>query len=166
MPSATFANYELVWVNWSTATTSTTTLDTTTAWRAWQNTATTAGAYQQQVTYNPPTVRSRRDDMIRRNRQRTAGLRAKALLKAHLDDDQRATFRERQSFVVRAESGKRYEVGYGSVGNIHEIDEAGKRIHKYCIHPSGVPTEDTMLAQKLLLETDEREFLRVANRHF
>jgi hypothetical protein len=49
---------------------------------------------------------------------------------------------------------------------VYLVDENDKPLSRYCIHPrDAVPDEDTMLMQMLMLETNEQEFLRIANRH-
>ena len=45
-------------------------------------------------------------------------------------------------------------------------DDAGVEIRSFCIHPTErVPDADSMLAQKLMLETDHDRFLKTANAH-
>jgi hypothetical protein len=46
---------------------------------------------------------------------------------------------------------------------VHLLDDKGSIVGRYCIHPRDVPAPDAMLAQKLWLENNEAEFLRVAN---
>lgn len=49
--------------------------------------------------------------------------------------------------------------------NIELLDDTGKPIERLCAHPAlYCPDEDTMLAQKLAIETDEESFRRIANR--
>lgn len=49
--------------------------------------------------------------------------------------------------------------------NIHEIDEAGRSKMAWCFLPTGkLVAGDIMLAQKIALETNERNALAVANR--
>lgn len=98
--------------------------------------------------------------------QRRVGVtsRAEALLLSGLSLEQAESLRKYQYFLVSSKDGKRlYRISYGIAGNIHLI-EKGRPVAQYCIHPVGVPTEDVMLAQKLMLETDEESFLRIANR--
>ncbi len=98
--------------------------------------------------------------------RRLAQVKAEKLLLANLDSDQGAEFRKTRQFVVRSADGERcYRVEYGTAGNIRLLDKSGKAVAKFCIHPHVcLPVEDVMLCQKLLLETDEKEFLRIANR--
>jgi hypothetical protein len=52
-----------------------------------------------------------------------------------------------------------------SPSNVKLIDEADAVRSSFCIHhPERLPTGDLMLHQKLLLETSEEEFLKIANR--
>jgi hypothetical protein len=92
-------------------------------------------------------------------RRRKARLRAEALLWAWLSPAQRQQYRARRWFEVRTTSGRRYRILRGGVVR---IDPHGSG---YCIEAaSPVPVADEMLANKLLLETDERRFLATAHR--
>lgn len=92
--------------------------------------------------------------------------RATALLIQHLDKAQVADFRANRQFIVHSRDGvRRYRVDYGRAGNVKLLGDGDRVVAKFCIHPdSPCPNEDVMLAQKLMLETDEEEFLRIANR--
>ena len=92
-------------------------------------------------------------------RRRQARLRAEALLWAWLSPAQRQQYRARRWFEVTTASGRRYRVMRGAVVR---RDPRGSG---YCIEAtSPVPVADEMLANKLLLETDERRFLATAHR--
>jgi len=92
-------------------------------------------------------------------RRRRARLRAEALLWAWLSPAQRSQYRRRRWFGVTTASGRRYRVLRGLVVRL------GPRGSGYCIEAtSPVPVADEMLANKLLLETDERRFLATAHR--
>jgi len=88
-----------------------------------------------------------------------ASVRARSLLLEHLDEDQRASYEATGTFVVRAESGETYTVGWQ--------DKAAARpeINRwYCLEPErNVPRADQLLAVKLWLEADEAGFLEKAN---
>jgi hypothetical protein len=46
-----------------------------------------------------------------------------------------------------------------------QLIENGKPVAKYCAHPEiWTPDGDTMIAQLLMLKTDEARFLQIANR--
>jgi hypothetical protein len=101
----------------------------------------------------------------RQQRERAAEVRAEALLLELLDDEQQAQWRRQQTVDVRGcRSGKLYRLQRRRIGNV--IERAGDRaVASYCIHhPASIPLEDQVAAQKLLLETNEDEFLRIANR--
>ena len=92
-------------------------------------------------------------------RRRRARRRAEALLWAWLSPAQRTQYRARRWFEVTTTSGRRYRILRGGVVR---LDPRGSA---YCIEAtSPVPVADEMLANKLLLETDERRFLATAHR--
>jgi hypothetical protein len=92
-------------------------------------------------------------------RRRRARLRAEALLWAWLSPPQRGQYRARRWFEVTTASGRRYRILRGGVVR---LDPRGSG---FCIEAtSPVPVADEMLANKLLLETDERRFLATAHR--
>lgn len=115
--------------------------------------------------------RNRRDRMIAENRRRAEGVRfrvasrrARELLVDTLDPIQRADLEAEEGFRVIV-GDRRYWIAHGYMGNVYEVDADGTKLASYCAHgPSYLPTYDHMLAQKLLLETDEQAFLDLANR--
>lgn len=93
-----------------------------------------------------------------------ATARSIELLRDWLTPEQRADFDETKSFeVVGGCSGRRYRVKWGYMMNVDEEDGGA-----ICFAPIGagseIPVGDVMLAQKIALETDESEALRIANR--
>jgi hypothetical protein len=91
--------------------------------------------------------------------RRRARRRAEALLWAWLSPAQRRQYRARRWFEVTTASGRRYRILRGGVVR---LDPRGSG---YCIEAtSPVPVADEMLANKLLLETNERRFLATAHR--
>jgi hypothetical protein len=95
--------------------------------------------------------------------KKEADRRAIELLRSQLNEEQLANYDLDGSFVVVA-GRKRYRLkGAG----VDELDKNDKRIATHCIHPSykdNIPMADTVLAKKLLLDADPKEFLRIANR--
>ena len=89
-----------------------------------------------------------------------------ALLREWLSPAQRVQFDASKYFeVVGCDSGWRYRIHYGRVTNVHQIDEAGQPVRGWCFVPSGgLVAGDTMLVQKIALETNEQSTLAVANR--
>jgi hypothetical protein len=105
-------------------------------------------------------------DQARIKERKEAEDRARVLLLATLDAEQAKMFVAERSFVVHSQDRKRrYLVKYGVQGNVELLNDAGQSVAKFCIHPEeSVPTPDVMLAQKLLLEADEQQFLKIANK--
>lgn len=93
-----------------------------------------------------------------RARERAVGLLLRCLTPA-----QRAEFERTRSFKVRGRSGQQYRITYGATANV-EVLERGTVSRRLCAGPAGVPVAAAMLAQKLMLETDEAEFLCIAER--
>lgn len=90
--------------------------------------------------------------------------RARALLLSMLDVKQRETLERDQFFeVIARDSRRRYRIRQGTHGNVRLLDDTGREVTRYCAQPTGVPDEDAMLAQKLMIEHEEQSFLRVAN---
>lgn len=91
--------------------------------------------------------------------------RARKLLLSMLDARQRREFEAHGYFHVHvhtAEGERRYRVR--DYKGVERVDDCGRVLRRYCIHPPpDFPEEDTALAQLMLLETDEAEFLRSAN---
>jgi len=85
--------------------------------------------------------------------------RAEILLTSHLSTVQRDQYLATKSFQTIGSDGKTYTISsFGS----HNIRCDG---YEFCIVSKiEIPVPDQMLAQKLLLETNAPEFLRIANR--
>ena len=61
----------------------------------------------------------------------------------------------------------RYRIQRSKVMNVHEVDQAGNIVAHWCFAPKGnLPMGDVLLAQKIALETMERETLKMPNRNF
>jgi hypothetical protein len=163
------------WTYWTTTTGTATSAATSyqtasSVWTGWNNVTTAA----------PTTVRVRRvapqftEEQLEAQRvaneaAAAASERADRLLQEILDDEQKAEWQRSRRFTVRVGDGKKgfrtFRVSHGKVGNITEVNEHGRPLAKYCVHLYGPePPEDTLVAQKLLLETDIKEFERLANR--
>ncbi len=94
-----------------------------------------------------------------------AAERARQLLVACLSTSQRSEFERTLGFRVRGASGRLYRIGYSPTANIEVLDETGEVQYRLCAGPDRVPTAAVLLAQKLMLEAREAEFLRIAVRH-
>ncbi len=103
-----------------------------------------------------------------RERREAAEQRAEELLLANLTPEQVDEYKRLKRFSVHLPNGKIYRIRKGFAGNVELVkpgdDGTIKRLENFCIHPAErIPDQDTMLAQKLLLEADEPEFRRIAN---
>ncbi len=91
--------------------------------------------------------------------------RAMRLLEKHLTPQQLRQFKRKVFFTVVARDGKTYRIENGSSGNVF-LMEGRKKVIQYCIvfkDHAPLPNFDLMLAQKLILETDQELFLKTAN---
>jgi hypothetical protein len=107
----------------------------------------------------------------RRFRQRSQARRQAeekgfALLRAWLTPEQATQWDARKEFeVVGCDTGTRYRIRQGTAMNVHQLDCTGRDVaRRWCFTPEGgVVTGDVLLAQKIALETMEREVLAIAN---
>jgi hypothetical protein len=68
--------------------------------------------------------------------------------------------------VVGSHTEARYRIRRGKVMNVHELDQAGNIVAHWCFAPEGdLALGDVLLAQKIALETMERDALKTANRN-
>jgi hypothetical protein len=107
----------------------------------------------------------KRDALVRkreRARRSAAEVKAEELLRSCLSREQDEELSRSGWFYVPVED-RVYRIERGHAGNVVLLDGGGKAVERFCIHPSGVPAADAMLAQKLLLESDERKFRSIAN---
>jgi hypothetical protein len=96
--------------------------------------------------------------------RKAAVFRAHRLLLQCLTREQRTQLKDTSAFTVTTSAGNVYSIRRGRTANVVQLDN-DQPVWRYCVHPPElVPDYDTMLAQKLLLETDEAEFVRLANR--
>lgn len=95
-----------------------------------------------------------------------ASARARELLFDNLTDQQRSDLkRDGFFFVPSKKAGRKYRLRKGRAGNVDVIQNE-RILHRLCAHPQlYVPDDDTRLAQKLMIEHQEDEFLRLANVH-
>jgi hypothetical protein len=89
--------------------------------------------------------------------------KANELLLAHLTPEQRRTFEENEWFVVEGGKTKqKYKINIHSYAGNIEVVGMNQRL---CCHAdSRIPQGDQLLAQKVMLELAEDDFLRLANR--
>jgi hypothetical protein len=90
--------------------------------------------------------------------------RARTRLLEALTPEQGSMYGQRGYFYVTGASGTRYRIRHGTMNNISAGDMS------YCIGPAvprgsgyfSYPVEDYLLAQALMILTDERAFLKIA----
>lgn len=167
------------WVIWngdwtSSSTTSFTT--TSAAWSGW----TTVNSYNEVARrgqYTPineteetKRLRLERQAEVRRQqeererKQKEANERADSLLKSFLTPEQVEQLDKLKCVIVTTPGGNTYKIERATV---KELNPEGKVKASFCIHPDyslGLPSGDSMLAKLLMLETDEKKFLKIANK--
>lgn len=109
----------------------------------------------------PNILREREDNPEPMHQSRESQARAKTLLWSYLNHQQREQLFLLNYFAVTgSRSGKIYRIANASTGNI--IREDGIT---YCLVPDlPMPQWDQLLAQKLMIEDNERQFLKCAHR--
>lgn len=100
----------------------------------------------------------------RKQRKRSAK-RAKKLLLHHLDPGQRKQLRRKGHFDVIGSRGTVFRVSSSFPFNVRLAGFAKRSRVFFCTEAEDpdVPRWDVVLGQKLLIEADEGEFLKVAN---
>jgi acetyl/propionyl-CoA carboxylase alpha subunit len=101
----------------------------------------------------------------RRQRNLLANETARKLLVSNLNPQQRKEFEDNGHFFVTSPSGKLYRIREGRSINIDLMAGNNREIVKQrlCAHPQiACPDNDTMLTQKIMLEHQEQDFLRIA----
>jgi hypothetical protein len=109
-------------------------------------------------------VREVQEAALATKRAAAAEVKAEELLLMCLSDAQREQYLKVGYIEINTDTAN-YRIKKGWSKNIEKIAKDGKTECYYCIHPTiAVPEADNMLAQKLMLETDEANFLLKANR--
>ena len=126
-------------------------------------------AYQRLVNWSQPAEvdRYRRIEMEMQQRRMelpgrvldpAAVARARELLLSHCTEEQRNDWLHQDDMRIVGSSGGNYVLSAAGVVRLSDT-------HIFCLQIVGdaVPTEDAVLMRKLLIETNEPEFLRLAN---
>lgn len=89
-----------------------------------------------------------------------------ALLKRNLTPEQLEQYENDGCFeVLGNKTGNRYRIRHGRSMNIYELDQQGEEVRGRCFYPQGeLVVGDVLLAQKIVLETDESKALAIANK--
>jgi len=119
---------------------------------------------QQMQALDQETIdRLTREREERRIKVEAAASRAEELLFTFIGEDRKKQYAEFGHFDVPV-NGKLYRIRKGRSNNVLLLENGEPKI-KYCAHPSdAVPDGDTMLAQFLMLTSDEKRFLALANK--
>lgn len=89
--------------------------------------------------------------------------RAEDLLRSALSEGQLQEFVKKGYFHVQV-GDRKFRITKGRSHNVKEVDDRSRILRSFCAHPTEhVPDADTMLAQKLILETDPDAFFKLAN---
>ena len=84
--------------------------------------------------------------------------KAKKLLNLFLNKDQQISLEKDSNFIVKSPAGNTYRIQKFGVVKLQDQKEVGS----YCIvSKDRIPIYDTMLAKKLLIETNEEEFTKI-----
>jgi hypothetical protein len=107
------------------------------------------------------------DSQSRRRSQarKPAEERGFALLQAWLGPEQAEQWTSQRAFeVLGCDTGTRYRITCGTAMNVHQLDQTGRSVARWCFVPEGdLVTGDILLAQKIALETMERQVLKLGN---
>ena len=178
MAGGTFQVTATTWLTWNCTTNSTTTSCSDNTWTTWSGTTAATNNASNTVTWHCAEISAaeqkridqaniKRDEKLKEiaEQRKVAKQKAERLLKRHLTKEQEDQYEDEKTFHVISENGHRYEVDCQKRSeNVYKLDKRGRRIMRYCIHArSDIPLPDNALAQKLMLEHNEKEFLRVAN---
>lgn len=89
--------------------------------------------------------------------------KAEKLLLSCLSRQQKKDYKQHEYFIVIGNAtGNRYKITKGRIKNIYLIHDYDDHVARHCVESNErVPMGDHLLAQKLLIEANEEEFLRV-----
>lgn len=87
--------------------------------------------------------------------------KARSLLHRYLTKGQRLELRKTNAFTMTGKDGRTYKLRLGSCANI-ETEHEGHKYVLCVIAKEWIPNYDTLLAQKVMLETEPEVFLRMA----
>lgn len=102
----------------------------------------------------------------REKAKRIAAQKARELLLSNCTKKQQQDYLAHEWFVVRGKSGTKYRIRKASQINIDVLNRRNKVQYKLCTVAAefGIPIEDQLLAQKTMIELNEKEFLEIAKR--
>ena len=152
------------WGSWTTGTSS---ASVDTVWIGWvtaNGAQTTLPAYRANPVSEEERERAAMEIEERQRAWELAQERAEHLLAETLSGPQQRDLREHDYFDVRGSRGGVYRICRGQVRNVLALVD-GRPLNRLCAHPQRerVPDADAMLAQALMLQTDEGGFTAIAN---
>ena len=177
-------SYTITWTEWveqSISTSVTSATNATVSWSAWNGyfARVIQHEYEPARLLAPPETpearrareerevraRAEHQERLRQAEARTALAKGRAtrLLESMLTPAQRRQLAEKNYVECRSQSGRRYRIHRYTHGNLKRLDDRGREVESLCVQPDGVPTEDAMLAQLLMLQSDEDGLRRTAN---
>jgi hypothetical protein len=153
-----------VWVEWASGTGGTASIATTatdnTIWVQWTGT----GGFTVEV-YKDRAIKQQQAREAAARREKEKKDKAITLLKDTLTRKQKRDLERHNYFYVRGGKTKNlYRIKHGRAGNVQLLDHNKKVKEVLCAHPHiYCPHEDTMLAQKIMIEHMEELFRQTAN---
>ena len=162
MPDPTYYTTNSAWTNWAEAGTGTASTTINYCWSAWTTSGTSNGNLNVLSGINFDVSEIEKREKARKE----AEVKAESLLEACLTPEQLKTMKAMASFIVLSESGKQYKVIRKPNYGVQELDSAGAPVSEFCLiaRDPDTPLADQLLVQKLMLEANEQEFLRMANK--
>ena len=165
--STTSTTTGATWIDWNSNQNTSASASMALVWNKWTTSSGTTDS-SGSIGYREPTAEEHEATRLaneeRERQQKEAEARAEKILDENLNEEQRKVYAERKVVPITTAKGRKYLIKKGRTGNVYRLDEHGREVEKFCIHPDEmVPDQDTMLAQLLWLRWCEEEFLRIAN---
>ena len=170
--STSYTDVFQVWCNNGSATSGTT---TTNVWETWiteavdfrTNVTRRVETNQEMLKFRAEHEQRQREkaEIAKREWEEVSG-RAKALLLSNLTVTQQEEWNKKNKITVIGNSSHlKYEILNGRAHNIFRLNKKGQRVAEFCVHvEDGVPNEDNVLSQKLMLENAENILIGMANK--
>lgn len=131
------------------------------------STATTATVFW---TNHTSTAGSFGNDIRQKSFNKEADDKARLLLLSVLSDEQKAELKEHDRVTARGASGRLYRLNRKWAGGIMALDKRGDAIAELClvenVNKQEIPIDDLLVARKLMIESCEEDFLKIANFHW
>jgi hypothetical protein len=119
------------------------------------------------ATIREETEEEKQERSRKKEQTETAQKRALELLLSHCTEQQKRDYKQHQWFIVKGKRNK-YRIRKASQINVDVLNKHNEVLYKLCTVPDRanceIPIEDQLLAQKSLIELNEKEFLEIAKR--